>query len=92
MRECSIEDAFIEKLRSLKYTVRPDIRDRAGLEKNFREKFEALNRVTLTEAEFDRLLETIITPDVFTAARMLRDRNSFTRRYPFGLYSDRIYS
>ena len=71
--------AFLEKLRSLKYTDRPDIRDRAALEKNFREKFEALNRVTLTSGEFPRLLEEIITPDVFTAARTLRGINSFTR-------------
>lgn len=79
VREGDIEDAFIEKLRSLKYTVRPDIHDRASLEQNFREKFEALNRVSLTDAEFSRLLEEIITPDVFTAAKTLRGINSFTR-------------
>src|SRR5690554_3685461 len=31
VRERNIEDAFLEKLRSLKYTVRPDINDRATL-------------------------------------------------------------
>ena len=77
--EHQLEEALIEKLRSLKYEYRPDIRDRAALEKNFREKFEALNRVTLTPGEFPRLLEEVITPDVFTAARTLRERNSFTR-------------
>ena len=45
IREGNIEDDFIEKLRSLKYEYRPDITDRASLEQNFREKFEALNRV-----------------------------------------------
>ena len=35
----------LSKLRDLKYEYRPDIRDRAALEANFREKFEALNRV-----------------------------------------------
>lgn len=45
--EQSIEAAFIGKLRDLKYTHREDIHDRAGLEANFREKFEALNRVKL---------------------------------------------
>ena len=79
VREEHIEDAFIRKLRDLKYTDRPDIHDRASLEKNFREKFEALNRVTLTEGEFSRLLEEIVTPDVFTAAKILRAMNSFTR-------------
>jgi type I restriction enzyme R subunit len=77
--ERQLEDQFIEKLRTLKYEYRPDIRDRAALETNFREKFEALNRIRLTEGEFSRLLEEIITPDVFTAARTLRERNSFTR-------------
>jgi type I restriction enzyme R subunit len=77
--ESELEEALVEKLRSLKYDYRSDIRDRAALEKNFREKFEALNRVHLTSSEFSRLLDEIITPDVFTAARMLRERNSFTR-------------
>lgn len=79
VREDTIEYGFIGKLQSLKYEYREDIRDRAALEKNFREKFEALNRVRLTDGEFPRLLEEIITPDVFTAARTLRERNSFTR-------------
>jgi type I restriction enzyme, R subunit len=77
--ESQIEQDFIAKLGDLKYTVRQDIRDRAALEKNFREKFEALNRVHLTDGEFSRLLDEITTPDVFTAARTLRERNSFTR-------------
>ncbi len=79
VREGDIEDAFIEKLRSLKYEYRSDIQDRASLERNFREKFEALNRVSLTDAEFARLLDEIITPDVFTASKTLRSINSFTR-------------
>jgi type I restriction enzyme, R subunit len=74
-----IERDLIAKLEDLKYTYRSDIRDRAALERNFREKFEALNRVHLTEAEFQRLLEQITTPDVFAAARTLREHNSFER-------------
>jgi type I restriction enzyme R subunit len=61
MLEQQIENDLITKLTDLKYTYRPDIRDRAVLERNFREKFEALNRVQLTENEFSRLLEQIIT-------------------------------
>ena len=79
LNEAGIEDLFIQKLRDLKYTDRPDIHDRASLEANFREKFEALNRVRLTDAEFARLLEEIVTPDVFTAAKTLRQINAFTR-------------
>jgi type I restriction enzyme R subunit len=77
--ESQIEKDFIEKLAQLKYIYRPDIRDRQSLDKNFREKFEALNRVHLTDTEFARLLEIIVTPDVFAAARHLRERNSFER-------------
>ena len=77
--ERQLEEELISKLRELKYAYREDICDRATLEANFREKFEALNRVKLTNGEFSRLLEEIITPDVFTAARTLRERNSFTR-------------
>src|SRR5881394_2082092 len=74
-----LEDALVSKLRDLKYDYRPDIRDRDTLERNFRKKFESLNRVQLTDAEFSRLMDEIITPDVFAAARTLRERNSFTR-------------
>ncbi|QQG65672.1 type I restriction endonuclease subunit R [Desulfobulbus oligotrophicus] len=79
VREVDLETAFIELLSNLKYTIRSDIRDRAALEENFREKFEALNRVSLTDGEFDRLLGGIVTSDVFTASRLLREINSFTR-------------
>lgn len=77
--ENKIERAFISKLEDLKYTYRTDIRDRAALEQNFRQHFEALNRVRLTDSEFARLLESIVTPDVFAAAKHLRERNSFER-------------
>lgn len=38
VKESDIEDYFIQKLQSLKYSYRPDIRDRASLEANFRQK------------------------------------------------------
>ncbi len=49
-KEQQIEEALTAKLKDLKYTYREDIRDRAALEQNFRKKFEALNRVSLTDA------------------------------------------
>ena len=79
MIEQHIEHDLIEKLIDLKYAYRQDIRDRAALERNFRKHFEALNRVNLTDNEFGRLLDSIITPDVFAAARNLRERNTFER-------------
>ena len=77
--ERMLEERFIEKLKGLKYEYRPDIRDRAALEANFRLKFEALNGVRLTDTEFDRLLDEFVTPDVFDAAKTLRTLNAFTR-------------
>jgi len=79
LREEHVETGFIGKLQSLKYEYRPDIRDRAALEANFREKFEALNRCRLTDSEFARLLDEIVSPDVFAAAKTLREINAFTR-------------
>ena len=77
--ERDLEESLVTKLRDLKYEYRPDIRDRAKLEANFREKFEALNRVNLTDGEFQRLLDEIVTPDVYEAARSLRNREAFVR-------------
>ncbi|WP_028835537.1 MULTISPECIES: type I restriction endonuclease subunit R [unclassified Pseudoalteromonas] len=78
-KEQQIEDALITKLQDLKYTYRPDIRDKAALEENFRKKFEALNYVKLTDAEFARLRDEIVTADVFTAAQTLREQGYFQR-------------
>jgi type I site-specific restriction-modification system R (restriction) subunit len=64
LSETQIEAMLIKELCSLKYVHRDDIGDRAALEKNFREHFQALNRVNLTDAEFQRLLEEIVTPVV----------------------------
>ncbi|MEN5271528.1 type I restriction endonuclease subunit R [Stenotrophomonas lactitubi] len=77
--ESQIEQDLISKLADLKYTIRADIRDRAALEANFRSKFEALNRVNLTDSEFQRLLDSIITPDVYNAAQTLRNMSAFER-------------
>ena len=79
VKEDQIEYGFIGKLQSLKYEYRADIRDRAALERNFRDKFEVLNRVHLSDGEFKRLLDDIVTPDVFTASRRLRERSAFIR-------------
>lgn len=77
--EQQIELEFIEKLRDLKYIYREDIRDKAALEANFKEHFERLNRVKLSDSEFARLRDNIITSDVFTAAKTLREFNTFKR-------------
>ena len=78
-KENEIENKLIEKLIDLKYNYRGDIVDRKTLEQNFKTKFEALNRVHLSESEFLRLREEIINPDVFATSKMLRERNYFQR-------------
>ena len=77
--EYQIEKSLVAKLQDLKYERRRDICDRATLEKNFRKKFEALNRVKLTSGEFQRLLDEIVTSDVYKAAQKLRNRETFIR-------------
>lgn len=79
VKEGDIEYGFVGLLQNLKYTYRKDIRDRNTLEHNFRKKFEALNRVNLTDSEFERLREEIISPDVFRTSKFLRERNTFQR-------------
>jgi type I restriction enzyme R subunit len=78
-KEFQIEESLIKRLTDLKYIHRPDIRDRNTLEFNFRKKFEALNRVNLTDAEFARLRDEIISPDVYMSSLRLRERNTFQR-------------
>ncbi len=78
-KENKIENDFIDKLKELKYNYRPDIRDKKALELNFRQKFQELNKVNLTDNEFSRLLEQIITPNIFKSSKLLREKNSFER-------------
>ncbi len=78
-KEFKSEENLIRQLTELKYNYRPDIVDRKTLEKNFKTKFETLNRVHLTDSEFLRLREEIINPDVFAASKLLRERQYFQR-------------
>lgn len=80
VKEKQIEENLIQKLtEELKYVYRPDIFDRNTLEQNFRQKFERLNRVHLSNSEFNRLLEEIIDADVFASSKRLREMNTFMR-------------
>lgn len=77
--EQTLENKLIDKLKELKYTYRPDIKNREALEKNFREKFESLNKVQFKDSEFARLIDDILTPNVFLASQRLRQMNTFIR-------------
>jgi type I restriction enzyme, R subunit len=85
-KERQIEESLISKLSDLKYTYRADNRDRDSLEQNFRKKFETLNRVHLSDTEFNRLRDEIINPDVFTSSKRLRETNHFEREDGTPLY------
>src|SRR6056297_2673834 len=85
-KEQHIEESLIEQLVGLKYSYRPDIRDRNTLELNFKAKFERLNRVPLSDSEFLRLREEIIEPDVFKASRKIREQQFFQRDDGTGLH------
>lgn len=78
-KENQIEENLINQLTGLKYIYRSDIIDRKTLEQNFKTKFEALNRVNLSDNEFIRLREEIIESDVFKASKLLRERQYFQR-------------
>ena len=77
--ESQIENNLIDQLIGLKYNHRPDIIDRKTLEQNFKFKFETLNRVRLTDSEFLRIREEIITPDTFAASKLLREKQYIQR-------------
>lgn len=87
-KESQIEQHFIRHLEGLGYAYCKDIKDRASLEANFRNKFEALNNVRLTDGEFERLMGNIISSDVYKASKTLRDKveiihdDGTTRFYP----------
>jgi type I restriction enzyme R subunit len=77
--ENKIEQRLIKELVDLKYTYRQDIRDNESLSQNFRQKFQELNRVNLSDSEFSRLMEEVIMDDVYTSSKILRTMNSFER-------------
>lgn len=86
IKENKIEQDFIAKLQDLKYIYRPDIRDKESLDQNFRQKFQELNHINLSDAEFARLLDSIITGDVYGSAKILREKNSFIKDDGTSLY------
>ena len=73
-KESQIEQHFIRHLEGLGYKYCKNIKNRASLEANFRNKFEALNNVRLTDGEFERLMGNIVSSDVYKASKTLRDK------------------
>ncbi|MDH2543995.1 type I restriction endonuclease subunit R [Acinetobacter baumannii] len=83
--ENNLENALIAKLEELKYK-KNNIHDIDSLNANFRNKFNELNQVQLTDAEFERLLQENISSDVFTCSQRLREQHVFDREDGTPLY------
>ena len=66
---------FIEWLKSAGYIYRDKIKNIADIERNFREKFEQLNYVTLTDNEFSKIKTAIISSDTFECSQNLRQKH-----------------
>ena len=78
-REAEIEARLIEQLVKQGYKYRSDIKDRYDLEKNFKEHFNSLNRVHISDKEFANLKANIIKDNVFDASKILRAENYMER-------------
>ena len=80
--ECQLEQELIEKLKGLKYELRTDIRGSASLELNVRKKFQELNRVELSDGEFQHLLDEakkmIVHLDDFAATFLVKCTLDYT--------------
>lgn len=85
-KEADIERKFIEKLTSLGYKYRDDIKDRHSLEANFRKHFNNLNQVNLSNKEFASLKANIIKDDIFEVSKILRTENYMEREDGTPLY------
>ena len=81
--EAQIEQQFLNKLKEMNYTYRSDIRNLDALERNFRQKFERLNFVTLSDDEFRKLIQENVTSDVSLHRSVFaRNKPSFATMAP----------
>jgi len=71
--EYALEESLIKQLEGMEY-ARVRIDDEAGMLANLKRQLEIHNKVTLSEEEFDKVLNRLNTGDVFTRAGILRDK------------------
>lgn len=78
--EHEVEEKLINTLQEDGYIYRKDIKDKESMDKNFKEKFEELNKTVLqgkklSDSEFNRLMKSITqTNDTFECSKMLREK------------------
>ena len=83
--EAELEKNLITRLTGLGYEP-VTIRDGAELLANLKRQLEKHNRVTLSNAEFDKVLNQLDKGNVFDRAKTLRDRFQLTRDDGSSLY------
>lgn len=83
--EAELEKNLITRLTGLGYEP-VTIRDEAELLANLKRQLEKHNRVTLSSAEFDKVLNQLDKGNVFDRAKTLRDRFQLTRDDGSSLY------
>lgn len=81
VREEHVEYRFLRKLQELKHEYRGDITTRADLEENFREKFETLNRIRLTNATSSAATRTTPKPSLKMQTHFMTTTSPDASRY-----------
>ena len=77
--EYALEAALIAQLQSMEYSS-VTIDDEASMLANFKRQLEIHNHdITLTDTEFDRILNHLNTGSVFERAKILRDKYALKR-------------
>jgi type I restriction enzyme R subunit len=76
--EAALEEQLIQQLTTLGY-ARVSLPDEAALFANLRQQLETHNGLTLSDTEFQRVLNHLDKGNVFDRARTLRDRMQLTR-------------
>jgi type I restriction enzyme R subunit len=80
-----LEDNLVRQLVGLGYEP-VDLRDEAGLPANLRRQLERHNGVSLSDREFDKVLNHLNKGNVFDRAKILRDKFQLTRDNGDNLY------
>lgn len=73
-----LEDNLIKQLNTLGYTY-TEIPDESALLTNLKKQLEKFNNITLSEKEYQKILNHLNKGNVFDKAKILRDRMSLTR-------------
>ena len=75
--EQQLEDALIAQLQTLGWD-RVTIKDEADLVANLKAQLEAHNNTTLSQKEFEQILNKLARGNIFDKAKILRDHIDFT--------------